>query len=183
MRFLIVMMLLLTGCASQTPGFIVAPQLFWPQSTALQQSQFAFNVTDSRGQPYTLRLQKDGKVQHIHAANDIRAQLQNVLSQTLIDQGAVVSPDSSTIMTVRINQLQSIVEQRTLEHSVTNQVALTVYIESPSGTFSKSYSGDSSFTAPFKMDVAAVERELRVLTEQVLTQLMQDTSWHSALRG
>ncbi len=183
MRYLVLLALLLAGCASQTPGFILSPQIFWPQSNQLQHSRFAFSVADVRGQNYTLRLQQGGKIQHISTANDVRAQLEHTLSQALTEQGATLTTASSSSMTVRISQLQAIVDQRTLEHSVTNQVALTVFIQHAGGTFSKTYSGNSSFTAPFKMDIAAVERELRVLTEQVLVQLLQDTSWQQPLRG
>lgn len=183
MRALLLAVLLLTGCSSPTPGFILAPQVFWPQSNQLQQSSFAFNVSDERPLGYTLRLRNADKVEQIKTSNDVRAQLEQTLSAALTEQGARLTPNSSTQMTVRIAQLQAMVEQRTLEHAVTNQVALTVFIQSNQGTFSKTYSGDSSFTAPFKMDIAAVERELRVLTEQVLAQLLQDTSWHAAVRG
>lgn len=183
MRYAMLVLLLLTGCSSPLPGFIIAPQVFWPQTNQLQQSRFAFSVSDARGQAYSLRLQQGGKVQHITTANDVRAQLEQTLSQALTSQGASLTTNSNVTMTVNINQLQAIVDQRTLEHAVTNQVALTVFIQHPQGTFSKSYSGDSSFTAPFKMDIAAVERELRVLTEQVLAQLLQDSSWHQVVKG
>ena len=183
MRAVFLTLLLLTGCSSPTPGFIIAPQVFLPQSNQLQQSRFAFNVSDERGLPYTLRLRNGDKVQQIKASNDVRLQLEQTLTQALNAQGAQLDNNSSNRMTVRIAQLQALVEQRTLEHAVTNQVALTVFVQNEQGTFSKTYSGDSSFTAPFKMDVAAVERELRVLTEQVLTQLLQDPSSHQAVRS
>jgi uncharacterized lipoprotein len=182
MRFVLLAVLLLTGCSSSVPSFILAPQVFWPQSNQLRNTQFAFTVSDNRPIPYSLRLREGNNVKQIEAKNDIRSQLEQTLSQALIDQGASLDFNSGTQMTVKIAQLQALVEQRTLEHAVTNQVALTIFIESPNNTFSKTYSGDSSFTAPFKMDVAAVERELRVLTEQVLGQMLQDSSWQQAVR-
>ncbi|MBZ9611124.1 YajG family lipoprotein [Rheinheimera maricola] len=183
MRLLLLVVVLLAGCSSPTPSFILSPQVFWPQSNQLQQSSFAFNVSDERGVPYSLRLRNGDKVQHIKTQNDLRAQLEQTLSQVLSQQGASLNSNSAKRMTVKIVQLQALVEQHTLEHAVTNQVAFTVSIQHDQGTFSKTYSGDSSFTAPFKMDVAAVERELRVLIEQVLAQLLQDTSWKNELRG
>ena len=183
MRFLCLAVLLLAGCSSTVPSFILAPQVFWPQSNQLQQTSFAFAVQDERGQAYTLRLNESGKVQHVSTGNDLRSQIEMTLAQALKDQGAMLDYNSQTQVTVKIAQLQALVEQRTLDHSVTNQVALTVFVQSSQGTFSKTYSGDSSFTAPFKMDVAAVERELRILTERVLGQLLQDTSWQQAVRG
>lgn len=182
MRFLLLTLLLLVGCSSSVPSFILAPQIFWPQSNTLKSTQFAFNVSDTRAIPYSLRVREANKVKQFETRNDLRAQLEQTLSQALTEQGASLDFNSSTQMTVKIAQLQALVEQRTLEHTVTNQVALTVFVEGPHSTFSKTYSGDSSFTAPFKMDVAAVERELRVLTEQVLGQMLQDSSWHQAVR-
>ena len=40
MRAVFLTLLLLTGCSSPTPGFIIAPQVFLPQSNQLQQSRF-----------------------------------------------------------------------------------------------------------------------------------------------
>jgi uncharacterized lipoprotein len=183
MRIVLIAVLLLAGCSSSVPGFILVPQVFWPQSNQLLNTQFAFSVTDTRPIPYSLRLREGIKVKQIEARNDLRAQLEQTLSQALTQQGARIDYNSSTQVVVKIAQLQALVEQRTLEHAVTNQVSLTIFVEHPQGTFSKTYSGDSSFTSPFKMDVAAVERELRVLTEQVMGQLLQDSSWHQAVRG
>jgi uncharacterized lipoprotein len=183
MRLVLFVVAFLAGCSTAVPSFILAPQVFWPQSNQLQNTQFAFSVSDVRPIRYTLRLRDGNKVNQIETRNDLRAQLEQTLSQALTEQGARLDFNSSTQMTVKISQLQALVEQHTLEHSVTNQVSLTVFVDSPNGTFSKTYSGDSSFTAPFKMDVAAVERELRVLTERVLGQLLQDSSWHQAVRG
>ncbi|MEH8020126.1 YajG family lipoprotein [Rheinheimera metallidurans] len=182
MRFIILAAILLAGCSSTIPSFILAPQVFLSQSNQLQQAQFAFAVTDERGVAYSLRVRNGNKVQQIATSNDVRAQLEQTLSQALIDQGARLDVNSSTQMTIKIAQLQALVEQRTLEHVVTNQVALTVQVQSSQGLLSKTYSGDSSFTAPFKMDIAAVERELRVLTEQVLVQLLQDGSWQQVIK-
>lgn len=183
MRYILLTLLLLTGCSAPTPKFILSPQLFWPQSTQLQQARFSFAVSDERGRPHTLRIQQGTAIQQINASNDISADLKRTMTQALTDQGAIIDQNSDTQMTVKITLLQALVDQRSLEHTVTNQVALTVFVQSSQGTFSKTYSGDSSYTAPFRMDVAAVERELRVLTEQVLGQILQDNSWHQAVRG
>lgn len=183
MRYVLFAALLLAGCSSQVPNFILAPQVYPVASNQLSQARFAFAVSDERGIAYTLRLKDGDKVKQIMTSNDVRSQLEQTLSQALTEQGAVLDINSNTQMTVKIAQLQALVDQRTLEHVVTNQVAFKVYIQNVQGTFSKTYSGDSSFTAPFKMDVAAVERELRLLTEQVLTQLLQDNSWQQAVRG
>ncbi|MDP5151789.1 YajG family lipoprotein [Rheinheimera baltica] len=183
MPFIILVSLLLVGCASSVPNFILAPQVFAVTSNSLQQSRFAFSVSDVRAIAYSLQLRKGNDVEKIETSNDVRLQLEQTLQQAFTAQGANLDVNSSTQMTLKIVQLQALVDQRTLEHAVNNQVAFTLFVQNSTGTFSKNYSGSSSFTAPFQMDIAAVERELRLLTEQVLGQILQDTSWHQAVRS
>jgi uncharacterized lipoprotein YajG len=66
---------------------------------------------------------------------------------------------------------------------VKNDVELRIAIENQHGTFDKVYAGKSSFSGPFKLDNAAAEVKLRVLTEQVLAELLNDSSWHSYVKG
>ncbi len=64
-----------------------------------------------------------------------------------------------------------------------NDVELRIEIQNHNASFDKVYAGKSSFSGPFKLDNAAAEVKLRVLTEQVLAELLNDTSWHSYVKG
>jgi uncharacterized lipoprotein YajG len=185
MRYLMVAALLLVSSCSNNPTkFILAPQAFAAQNQALSQTQFNLNVVDNRAMPYTLRVINNGKTYQLKTSNDLVSHLETTISQALAQQGATLNSNSDNQVTIKIAQLQALVQQNTLDHTVTNQVALTIYIKTATGSeFNKTYSGDGNVTGPFKMDVAAVERELRVLTEQVLGQLMQDNSWQEFLRS
>ncbi len=95
----------------------------------------------------------------------------------------MLSEAEPVVVTVQINQLEANAELRTVEHIVKNNVELSIQIERDSGSFNKSYSGKSSFSGPFKLDTAVAERELRVLTEQVIANLLRDQSWQDFLRN
>lgn len=182
MRYLsLVLLLLLTGCATQVPSFMVVPQIFWPQATELQGAQFSFAVVDMRPRTQSLTIKQGSDEKHYRTSNDVRLQLEQTLTNALRDKGANINNQHNIQLKIQINQLQASVSQRPLDHQVVNQVTLSVFIQSDTSTFSKSYAGDSSYTAPFKVDIAAVERELRILTEQVLNQLLQDPAWKAAL--
>lgn len=184
MRYLFIMVLLLISACSNNPTkFILAPQAFSTQSPALSQRQFSLTVQDKRAMPYTLRVMQDGKSYQLKTSNDLVAHLQSAIAQTLSQQGATLDNNSRNQVVIQIAQLQALVQQNTLDHTVTNQVALIINVKTATGDFTKTYSGDGNYTGPFKMDVAAVERELRVLTEQVLSQLLQDNSWQTFLRS
>lgn len=182
MRYLwLILVLVLAGCATKVPSFMVVPQVFWPQTTELQGAQFSFAVVDMRPRPQSLTIKQGSNENHYRTSNDVRLQLEQTIANALREKGANLDQQHSVQLKIQINQLQANVLQRPLDHQVVNQVALTVFIQSDTGTFSKSYSGDSNYTAPFKVDLAAVERELRILTEQVLNQLLQDPAWKHAL--
>lgn len=184
MRFSLLMaLLLLTACSSPVPTFILAPQLIVPQTTQLQQANFTFSLADSRSAAHTLRIIDGGKTHRINTRNDMPQQIEQTFRQALQDQGANLNPNSDTRFTLHIVRLMARVDQRALDHAVTNDVEFRLTIEDGQNSFTKSYSGEGNFTAPFKVDVATVERELRLLTEQVLTQILQDQSWHIHVRG
>lgn len=184
MRYLLVLALLLVSSCSNNPTrFILAPHAFAAPSQLLSQSQFSLIVLDNRAMPYTLRVMKDGKSYQLKTSNNLVAHLQNTVAQTLTQQGAALDSNSTNQVKIQIAQLQALVQQNTLDHTVTNQVALTVNVKTAAGEFNKTYSGDGNTTGPFKMDVAVVERDLRELTEKVLNQLLQDNSWQEFLRS
>lgn len=178
----VVLLLLLSACSSKAPTFIVAPQVFWPQTVQLQQKAFSFHVTDHRPYQNTLIIRKKDKQQGYPATNDIVQQLRDTLQQALTEQGAIIDASSPQQLSIHINQLQATINQRPLDHEVINHVVLSLIIQSDSGTFERSYTGNSRSTGPFNADIAAVERELRLLTEQILTQLLRDTDWSSYLQ-
>lgn len=182
MRYLtLLLLILLAGCATKVPSFIVAPQIFWPQTSELNGTQFDFAVVDLRPRPNTLIIKQGSNEQQYKTTNDLRFQLEQTIAQALQDKGANLNQQHQVQLKIQLNQLQANVLQRPLDHQVVNQVAMTVFVQSDNGSFTKSYSGDSSYTAPFKVDLAAVERELRILTEQVINQLLQDPAWKDAL--
>lgn len=185
MRYLLVLtFLLISGCSNNPTKFILAPQAYAAPSSLLSQAQFNLQVLDNRAMPYTLKVVKKGKSYQLKTSNDLVAHLQATISQALSQQGAAIDSNNNTSVTIKVAQLQALVQQNTLDHTVSNQVALTIVIKTDSGNeFSKTYSGDGDVTGPFKVDIAAVERDLRILTEQVLSQLLQDTSWQRFLRS
>ena len=182
MRILLLCLLVLAGCTSKPPRLIVSPQVFWPQAPSLQQSTFSFYLLDQRSSLNTLVIQRGDTTKAYATANDLRAELEQTVADALRARGATLTNQAEKSLTIQINQLQARVNQRPLDHEVVNRVTMTVLVQHNGNSFSKAYSGDSRQIAPFKADIAVIERELRVLTEQVLTDLLRDESWQTLLR-
>tara|TARA_R110002126_G_scaffold119373_11_gene260253 strand:- start:4614 stop:5165 length:552 start_codon:yes stop_codon:yes gene_type:complete len=182
MRTVLLFILLLAGCASKPPSLIVSPQVFWPQAPSLTQSTFSFYLLDQRSSLNTLIIQRGDTNQGYATVNDLRADLQQTVANALQQRGATLTNQSQRSLTIQINQLQARVNQRPLDHEVVNRVTMTIIVQNNGDSFSKAYSGDSRQIAPLRADIAVIERELRVLTEQVLTDLLSDNSWQTFIR-
>lgn len=172
-----------TGCSNPVPSFIVAPQILSSQSNQLSNTAFRLTVQDNRPTSGTLIMRDGDSVKSYPTSNNLTGELQNTLTATLQQQGARIVPGEPVVVTLQINQLEANAELKAVEHVVKNNVELTLLIERDSGSFNKSYSGKSSFSGPFKLDTAVAERELRLLTEQVLGNMLRDPSWQDFLRN
>jgi uncharacterized lipoprotein YajG len=182
MRIMLLCLVMLAGCASKPPMLIVSPQVFWPQAPSLAQSSFNFYLLDQRSSMNTLVIVRGKKNQGYTTANNLRAELEQTVANALKQRGANLVNQDARSLTIQINQLQARVNQRPLDHEVVNSVTMTVLVQNNGNSFSKAYSGDSRQIAPLQADIAVIERELRVLTEQVLTDLLQDDSWQTFIR-
>jgi uncharacterized lipoprotein YajG len=183
-RFVLAAALLgLTACSNPVPSFIVAPTVFWNQSTQLSGVAFTLQVQDNRASNGTLIMRDGDKVNAYPTTNNLPQQIQDTLTQAMTAQGARITPGEPVIVTIQINQLEANANLKAVEHIVRNTVELTISIERESGSFNKPFSGRSTFSGPFKLDTAVAERELRILTEQVLASLLRDPSWQEFLRN
>jgi uncharacterized lipoprotein YajG len=180
---LVAFSVVLTACSSTSSSFLVTPQVFWNQSKALAGAEFVLTVVDQRPSDQTLFLRKGTAVTSLPTSNNLAQQLESTLTDAMTAQGAKLTSSSVTTMTVQILKLSADADQRTVEHLVKNDVELRIEIQNHNGSFDKVYAGKSSFSGPFKLDNAAAEVKLRVLTEQVLAELLNDSSWHPYVKG
>ncbi len=177
------MSLTLVACSNPVPSFIVAPQLITNQSGQLGNVRLSLNVQDNRPTNGTLIMRDGGSVKSYPTSNDLIAAITQTLTTAITQKGAVVTAGETVMMTVQINQLEANAELKTVEHVVRNNVEISILIDRNGSTYNKSFSARSNFSAPFKLDTAVAERELRLLVEQVLAQLMAEPSWQEFVRG
>ena len=177
------MSLTLVACSNPVPSFIVAPQLITNQSGQLSNVRLSLTVQDNRPTNATLVMRDGNGVKSYPTSNDMIGAITQSLTGAIAQKGGVVAAGEPTMVTVQINQLEANAEIKTVEHEVRNNVEITILIDRNGSTYNKSFSARSNFSAPFKLDTAVAERELRLLVEQVLGQVMADSSWQDFVRG
>lgn len=173
----------LVGCSNSVQSFIVSPQVLATQSNELANVSFALTVQDNRPNNATLIMRDGDSVKSYPATNDVIGQIQVTLTDALKKRGANVAAADTTTVTIQINQLEANAELSIAQHVVHNAVSVTLQIEKNGSSFNKSFNRSGKWSQPLKLDTAMAERELRVLTEQVLNDLMADTTWQNFLRN
>lgn len=174
---------LLVGCSNSVQSFIVSPQVLATQSNELANVSFALTVQDNRPTNSTLIMRDGDSVKNYPATNDVIGQIQSTLIDALKKRGAAVNAADSTSVTIQINQLEANAELGLAQHVVHNAVSITLLIEKNGASFNKSFNRSGKWSQPLKLDTAMAERELRVITEQVLNDVMADSSWQNFLRN
>jgi uncharacterized lipoprotein YajG len=175
--------LTLVACSNPVPSFIVAPQLMTNQSGQLSNVRLSLTVQDNRPTNGTLIMRDGDGVKSYPASNDLIGAITQTLTGAISQKGAVVAAGEPIMVTIQINQLEANAEIKTVDHVVRNNVEISVLIDRNGSTYNKSFSARGNFSAPFKLDTAVAERELRLLVEQVLGEVMADSSWQDFVRG
>lgn len=174
--------LLLSGCASPHRPLFVNPDIATEVPLQLNSTHFKWQLQDKRDKSVMLIIQTGEQAVHLQNKPDWRSTLQNRLQQHFQQAGARLDPNANTNLQFNVLTLVARARQHPLDHEVHSAVVIEIAINSPAGRYSKRFAGNSSYTAPFKVDPASVERELSQLTERVLHDILSDPQWQQYLR-
>ncbi|SDZ97210.1 YajG family lipoprotein [Alkalimonas amylolytica] len=174
--------LLLSGCASPHRPLFVNPSVTTEPQLQLNSARFQWQLQDKRTKPVMLSIQTGDQLINLQNKPDWRSKLQTKLQQRFQQAGARLDPSASTKLQFNVQTLIARAKQHPLDHEVHSEVVIEVTISSPAGQYRKRFAGNSSYTAPFKVDPASVERELNQLTERVLHDILSDQHWQKYLR-
>ncbi|MEN3157411.1 YajG family lipoprotein [Alkalimonas sp. NCh-2] len=174
--------LVLSGCASPLRPLFVSPGIETTPQLHLNATSFHWQLQDKRTKPAMLSIQKAEQTVSLQNKPDWRNTLQQHLRQHFIAAGARLDPAAQTTLQFNVLTLEAKAKQHPLDHEVHSEVVIEVAISSKAGHYRKRFHGNSSYTAPFKVDPASVERELSQLTERVLQDILSDIHWQQYLR-
>ena len=174
--------ILLSGCASPHRPLFVNPAVATEPQLQLNNTRFKWQLQDKRAKPVMLSIQTGDQSVNLQNKPDWRSKLQAQLQQRFQQAGARLDPAATTNVQFNVLTLIARARQHPLDHEVHSEVVIEVAIHSTAGHYRKRFAGNSSYTAPFKVDPASVERELNQLAERVLHDILSDQQWQQYLR-
>lgn len=174
---------LLTACSSTQRPLFIDTELSAPPALDLNKTRFQWQLQDQRSQPYALQISKGADRRSYKNKLNLPESLQQQLQHMFTLRGAVIDANALTTLQFKVLELHAKAKQHPLDHEVHSSIKVELNIRSTTGVYRKRFQGKSSYTAPFKVDHAMVERELKKLTEQVFTDILNDTHWQAYLRS
>ena len=176
-------LLVLTACSSTERPLFIQTNLSAPESLNMHSTQFQWQVQDQRNRAYVLTIVKGDEQRTVLNKLDVPGSLQQQLAQLFTLHGARIDPQAAISLWFKVHELHAQAQQHPLDHEVHSAIEIELNIDSSTGIYRKRFQGTSSYTAPFKVDHAMVERELRRITEQVITDILNDHHWQDYLRS
>lgn len=168
--------LLLGGCASHSPNYIVLdPQLGNISQQTAQSLPLSVSTRDLRTANYVVKFDEgDGAARLVSPSDSPRVQLENMLKQGFSDAGYQVDPASPRTIHVELDNMLTLVTESTFDYEANTQISVKVLATNGNLTLAKEFRTKGLRTGPFSADFANLELELNKLMAELATAVIQD---------
>ncbi|MGI2258963.1 YajG family lipoprotein [Shewanella sp. GXUN23E] len=169
-------LLLLGGCASQTPNYIVLdPQLQGISQQTAQALPLSVSTRDLRTANYVVKFDEgDGAAKLVSPSDSPRAQLEALLRKGFADAGYSIDPASARSLHVDLDQLLTLVTESTFGYEANTRIDIKVLATNGSHTLAKEFRTKGMRQGAMSADFATLELELNKLMTQIATAVIQD---------
>lgn len=169
---------LMAGCSSTTQQFIFSPNYTQTHQKAAQQD-VSLSVNDKRASFTTVTIKNSDGTQALadkYIADSIKPAIEQALAQVGANNSGM-----GKALDVNIQQLNTTIVQQLHKHSTTTKAELEVVIETTEHRFAKRYKGNKQSEAPLGFDKAKVEQQVNRLIEEMITRIVTDPEFITAV--
>ncbi|MDF0533821.1 YajG family lipoprotein [Shewanella yunxiaonensis] len=174
---------LLMGCASHSPDKIaLGPEQPQVQVQTSQLTPLALTASDLRTVNYVVRYVDTKPQRLVGTFQDMRSVTEQLFRKGFASAGYQIDPASGTTLDMRLEQLQTDVENSMLGFEAITNLAISVQASNSSHTFSKRYSATSRLKGPFSADFATLELDINKLLTQLSGEIINDPELNQFLK-
>ncbi|CAK9884113.1 MAG: hypothetical protein XXXJIFNMEKO3_00494 [Candidatus Erwinia impunctatus] len=182
--FTLLVVLVLTGCATSTTTLNVAPKIDLPQrDPSLAGLTVSISGADRRTDQALAKVNRDGQLVRLTPSRDLRFLLQEVLEKQMQARGYMIGPASNVDLQIIVNNLYADVSQGNVRYTITTKADISIIALAKNGSkqvknYRQSYSIEGAFTASNQKITDAVNTTLG----EVITDMAQDLSVHEFIK-
>ncbi|MCF1429146.1 MAG: YajG family lipoprotein [Shewanella sp.] len=169
-------LLLLGGCASQSPNYIVLdPQLEKIPQQTTQALPLSVSTRDLRTANYVVKFDEgNGAAKLVSPSDSPRAQLEALLRKGFANAGYSIDPASARSLHVDLDQLLTLVTESTFGYEANTRINIKVLATNGNQTLAKEFVTKGRKTGPMGADFATLELKLNKLMTQIAMAVIQD---------
>lgn len=166
----------LTACsAPQQEQINLAPEASLSNSNLVQGKTYTLSSKDVRAAQYVALVDSGrSNIQPIHAKQNMRISLENVLAQQLESQGFRASVNSKNSVVLEIQEALVTVKHTIMENQMDGKVTLEVTAETPEGKLVKTFNGTAVRTGALSASNEDIALVLNDVINLVLTEIAND---------
>lgn len=173
---LVASMALLTACAApQQEQINLTPKATLSQNNIVEGRTLTLTSKDVRAAQYVALLDNGrSNILPIHAKQNMRISLENLLADQFSSQGFHVTVTSENSVTLEIQEALVTVQHSVMENQMDGKVTLEVTAETPKGKLVKTYNGTAQRTGILSASNDEVEMVLNDVINLVLAEIAND---------
>ncbi|MCL1073697.1 YajG family lipoprotein [Shewanella dokdonensis] len=175
--------IMLSACASQGPDKIaLGPESPQVQVQTQQPTPLALSASDLRTVNYVVRFDDEKSPRVIGTMQNMRDLTEQLFRKGFSNAGYQIDPASGTTLEMRLEQLQTDVDESMLGFEAVTNLAFSVQASNSQQTFSKRYSAISRLKGPLNADFATLELDINKLMTKLSAQIISDPELNQFLQ-
>jgi uncharacterized lipoprotein len=178
---IIVSMMLLTACATSPQSQLnLMPKATLSNSDIVRGKSFMLTSKDIRAAQYIAIVDSGhSRVEPLHAKQNLRLTLDNILTQQFESQGFSIVPNSNNTITLTIDQALVTVTHSMMSNEMNAEVIIDVTAETPRGKLVRTYNGTAKRTGALSASNEDIELVLNDVLNLVLSKVANDQELQS----
>ncbi|WOT05963.1 YajG family lipoprotein [Shewanella youngdeokensis] len=177
-------LLLMAGCASQTPSHIALnPDV---PNVTMQTSQLlplAIETIDTRSANFIVRFNHDDEAARLVSPSEApRVQIDQIFRSGLTKAGYSVDPSSVNTVQFQLEQLLTDVNEGTFGFEASSLIIINVIAQNRHQSLTKRYRAKGKLTGPFSADFATLELEMNKLLSELTADIINDPELNQFLQ-
>lgn len=175
--------MMLSACASKGPEKIaLGPEQPQIQVQTNQPTPLMLTASDLRTINYVVRFNDEKPPRLVGTMQDMRGLTEQFFRKGFNTAGYQIDPASATTLELRLEQLQTDVDESLLGFEAVTNLAISVQASNSSHTFSKRYSATSRMKGPLSADFATLELDINKLMTKLSAEIINDPELNQFLQ-
>lgn len=180
---LFISLIMLNGCASNTPHIIIAPDIDTTPAVFHHSKQAQLNVIDMRTASHIVQIIRKGEAATLISAHErLEDTIESSLKKHWQAQSLLINDNAINTINISIEKAIISVDQEFIKYKVQTEIVLKVSVNNGSQTLTNTFTNRGNSDGPFRADIAVLERNFNQGLANLIQQILANKKISNALK-